>query len=243
MFESPTISRREALQGLAAGAFAVAGLGAAALPVRAAGKRMADLLAPQPAADAAILSLPFDPKGIDGLSEKVLGSHHQNNYGGAVKRLNAIRQKIRALPADAAPFELGSLKREELSAQNSAILHELYFGNLGGKGAPGGEIAELVKLQFGDLATWEQEFRKAALALGGGSGWVILAYDPFHKRLVNVWAWDHLHGLAGGVPLLVLDMYEHAYHMDYGANAKAYVDVFFKNVDWRAVNRRVAALM
>lgn len=116
------------------------------------------------------MALPFDAKLLDGLSEKISTSHHQNNYGGAVKRLKAIHQKLRALPADAAPFEFGSLKREELIAQNSAVLHELYSGNLGGKGAPGGEIAELLKLQFGDLASWEQEFCKTALSLGGGSG-------------------------------------------------------------------------
>jgi Fe-Mn family superoxide dismutase len=73
-------------------------------------------------------------------------------------------------------------------------------------------------------------------ALGGGSGWVILTYSPHDRRLVNTWAADHTHTLAGGTPLLVLDMYEHAYHMDYGARAAAYVDAVMKVISWRHAN-------
>ena len=82
------------------------------------------------------------------------------------------------------------------------------------------------------IATWRTEFAAMGKAEGGGSGWVILAYSPRDKRLVNQWAADHTTTLAGGRPILVLDMYEHAYHMDYGAAAARYVDVFMEAIRW-----------
>ena len=78
-----------------------------------------------------------------------------------------------------------------------------------------------------------------AESLAGGSGWVVSSYDPRSRELHNWWAFDHTHSLAGGTPVLVMDMYEHSYHMDYGANAKGYVDAFFENVKWEEVNRRL----
>ena len=182
--------------------------------------------------------LPFDPAKLKGLSEKLLASHHQNNYGGAVRRLNQIVQEIGSLPKDVPPYRMGSLKREELIATNSMILHELYFGNLGGDGKPGGAIAERIQAAYGSLEAWEHDFRLTGMSLGGGSGWVILDYDPRADTVHNHWAFDHTHSLAGGVPLLVMDMYEHAYAMDYGANARGYIDAFFQNLHWDEVNRR-----
>jgi Fe-Mn family superoxide dismutase len=183
--------------------------------------------------------LPFDPKKLTGLSEKLLVSHHENNYTGAVKRLNAIQAQIGALPRDAAPFQMGSLKREALIAANSMRLHELYFANLGGTGVADGAFAALALAQYGSLEAWEHDFRLTGLSLAGGSGWVIATWDGERGALQNVWAWDHMHGLAGGVPLLVMDMYEHSYHMDYGANAKGYVDAFFANLRSDEVDRRL----
>ena len=185
--------------------------------------------------------LPFDPAKLQGLSEKLITSHHQNNYGGAVKRLNLIEQQIGGLPKDAAPYQMGSLKREELVATNSMLLHEAYFANLGGRGNADGAFAALAKDAYGSLEVWEHDFRLTGMSLGGGSGWVVASYDPQLRRLHNWWAFDHTHGIAGGVPVLVMDMYEHAYHMDYGANAKGYVDAFFLNVKWDEVNRRIDA--
>jgi Fe-Mn family superoxide dismutase len=185
--------------------------------------------------------LPFAPAKLKGLSEKLLVSHHDNNYAGAVKRLNAIQQQLGALPADAAPYQVGSLKREELVAANSMALHELYFANLGGSGGADGTFATLTKAEYGSLEAWEHDFRQTALSLGGGSGWVIVAYDRASRSLHNWWAWDHMHQVAGGEPVLVLDMYEHAYAMDYGAAAKGYIDAFFQNVLWDEVNRRLEA--
>ena len=184
--------------------------------------------------------LPFDPKRLAGLSEKLLVSHHENNYTGAVRRLNAIEIQIGALPRDAGPFQMGSLKREALIAANSMRLHELYFANLGGKGVADGPFAALAQAQFGSVEAWEHDFRLTGLSLAGGSGWVIATYDAERGALHNIWAWDHTHGFAGGVPLLVMDMYEHSYHMDYGANAKGYVDAFFANLRIAEVDRRLS---
>jgi Fe-Mn family superoxide dismutase len=190
--------------------------------------------------DALIQPLPFDATKLSGLSEKLLASHHQNNYSGAVKRLNAIRASLAELPVATAPvFTINGLKREELIATNSMLLHELYFDSLGGDGA---EVPIAMKLalaaNFGSYERWQQEFVAMGKALGGGSGWVLLVFQPREGTLVNQWASDHAHTLAGGTPLLALDMYEHAYHMDYGAQAAAYVQAFMANIDWNKVYTR-----
>jgi Fe-Mn family superoxide dismutase len=190
--------------------------------------------------DALIQPLPFAPAALRGLSDKLLRSHHENNYGGAVRRLNAIRARLAALDFGSAPgFEVNGLKREELIAGNSMLLHELYFGSLGGNGRtmlPAMALA--LEASFGSVERWRAEFVAMGTAMGGGSGWVILAFQPREGTLVNQWAADHAHALAGGVPILALDMYEHAYHLDYGAAAAAYVDAFMRNIDWATVYER-----
>jgi superoxide dismutase, Fe-Mn family len=177
--------------------------------------------------------LSLDPKSINGISEKVLLSHYENNYLGAVKRLGAIDAQLAELDFAKAPnFVINGLKREQLIALNSMILHEAYFDSLGGGGAPRGALADAITEDFGSLDQWRAEFSAMGKAEGGGSGWVILAYSPRDKRLINQWAADHTTTIAGGRPILVLDMYEHAYHMDYGAKAGAYVDAFMEAIRW-----------
>jgi superoxide dismutase, Fe-Mn family len=186
-----------------------------------------------PKMEYAIKKLPFDPAKVKGLSEKLLVSHYENNYSGAVKRLNAITAQLASLDVAAAPvFVVNGLKREELIAANSMIIHELYFDSLAGEGDPTGSLAEAINRDFGSLARWKAEFSATGKALGGGSGWVMLAYSPHDKRLINTWAADHTMTLAGGRPILALDMYEHAYQMDYGAKAAAYVDSFMQGIRW-----------
>jgi Fe-Mn family superoxide dismutase len=206
---------------------------------RAAAQEAAGPRPPAYRGEHAVKPLPFDPKSLKGLSEKLIVSHHDNNYAGAVKRLNLIQQQLGSLPPDAPPFQFGSLKREELLAANSAALHDLYFANLGGGGAADGAAASLLRAHYGSLEAWERDFRQTALSLGGGSGWVLVMYDPADESLHNWWAWDHMHVAATGEPVLVLDMYEHAYQMDYGAAAKAYVDACFANLLWSEVNKRI----
>ncbi|TFV37424.1 twin-arginine translocation signal domain-containing protein [Bradyrhizobium niftali] len=177
--------------------------------------------------------MPFDPKSITGISEKVLVSHYENNYVGAVKRLNAIGTQLAELDFAKAPnFVINGLKREELVASNSMILHEIYFDGLGGAGKPSTALADAIARDFGSMERWRAEFSAMGKAEGGGSGWVILSYSPRDKRLVNQWAADHTTTLAGGRPVLVLDMYEHAYHMDYGAAAAKYVDIYMEAIKW-----------
>jgi superoxide dismutase, Fe-Mn family len=187
-----------------------------------------------------IQPLSIDPAQLNGLSEKLVRSHHQNNYSGAVKRLNAIRTELATLDFAKAPgFRLNGLKREELIATNSMLLHELHFACLGGDGVtmqPAMKLA--LDASFGSVGRWREEFVAMGKALGGGSGWVLLCFQPRDGTLVNQWAADHTHAIAGGVPVLALDMYEHAYHMDFGAQAGAWVDAFMQNIDWAAVYDR-----
>jgi len=189
-------------------------------------------LAPRP--------LAFPADRLDGLSERLLASHHANNYSGAVKRLNAIRAQLADVDFAAAPgFQVNGLKREELVATNSMLLHELYFASLGGDGmtmAPAMALA--LDANFGSVDRWHAEFVAMGKALAGGSGWVLLSFLPRDGTLVNQSAADHTNALAGGVPILALDMYEHAYHMDFGAAAGSYVDVFMANIDWAQVYER-----
>jgi superoxide dismutase, Fe-Mn family len=185
----------------------------------------------------------FKPPRLNGLSWRLIASHYENNYGGAVRRLNAIRTELEAAdPAQLPGFRLNGLKREELIATNSMLLHEVYFDSLGeaGGGDPDGALAEAIARDFGSLAKWRAEFVAMGKALGGGSGWVVLTRSPRDGRLSNVWAADHTHSLAGGTPLLALDMYEHSYHIDFGSNAAAYVDAFMANVAWPKVAARFA---
>ncbi len=186
--------------------------------------------------------LPFDPNKVAGLSAKLLTSHYDNNYTGAVKRLNSIEAQLKTLDWTAvANFTINGLKREELVAMNSMILHELYFANLGPGGSPGGALARALERDFGSVDAWRNEFAAMGKAQGGGSGWVLLCHSPRDNRLVNSWAADHTMTVAGATPILALDMYEHAYHMDYGAKAAAYVDAFMSAINWPNVGEIFAA--
>jgi superoxide dismutase, Fe-Mn family len=182
--------------------------------------------------------LACDPARIKGMSEKLLVSHYENNYGGAVNRLNAITAQLAELDFAKAPgFVINGLKREELIASNSMILHELFFASLGDESAPEGGLRDALTRDFGGLDRWQVEFSAMGKAQGGGSGWVLLTWSPRDGELINQWAMDHTTTLAGGCPILALDMYEHSYHMDYGARAAAYVDAFMSAINWPNVAR------
>jgi Fe-Mn family superoxide dismutase len=188
--------------------------------------------------------LPFDPTKLTGISEKLIRSHHENNYTGAVKALNVVEQHLaeRGKRKDLPAYLYGDLKREELIRTGSVVLHEKYFANLGGNGKADGTALKMIQQAYGDYPTWESEFKRTGNALGGGSGWTILAFNLHTRELHNYWAADHAHNAPFSVPILVLDMYEHAYQMDYGAAAGKYVDAFMANVNWDEVNHRLESL-
>ena len=188
--------------------------------------------------------LPFDPKAIPGLSEKMLVSHHDNNYAGAVKRFGDIETQLRATDFATAPgFVINGLKREELIALNSMILHEIYFACLGkGGGKPGSMLAKQVEADFGSHDKWRTEFVGIGKALGGGSGWVLLTWSPRAGRLINTWAMDHTLTAADGSVLVAMDMYEHAYAIDYGSKAGDYVNAYMGALDWTAADKAFAGL-
>jgi Fe-Mn family superoxide dismutase len=182
--------------------------------------------------------LSCDPSRIHGMSERLITSHYENNYGGAVKRLNVIEEKLAELDYAAAPgFLINGLKREELIAMNSMVLHELFFDGLGEQGEPGPALRAALERDFGSYERWRAEYIAMGKALGGGSGWVLLSWSPRNRKLVNQWASDHCQTLAGGTPILALDMYEHSYHIDFGAKPASYVDTFMNVIRWQTIDQ------
>ncbi len=228
------INRRDAIGAVGMGIAGAAAIGQA---------RPADITPPPPPAFAGghqPKPLTFDPAKLTGLSEKLIRSHYDNNYIGSVRTLNMIEGRLAAAMADKdlPPVVYGGLKREELHRTGSVVLHELYFGALGGNGVAAGDIRTALATAFGSHEAWEAEFRRTAMALAGGSGWCVLAFNLHTVSLHNYWAWDHTHQPAASVPLLTLDMYEHAFHMDYGSAAAKYVDAVMRNLDWQEIDRR-----
>jgi superoxide dismutase, Fe-Mn family len=186
----------------------------------------------------AIKPLGCDPARVKGMSERLIVSHYENNYCGAVKRLNLIEERLAELDyANTAGFLLNGLKREQLIAMNSMILHELFFDGLGDQNEPGAGLRAAIARDFGSYERWLAEFTALGKALAGGSGWVLLSWSPRDGKLVNQWASDHCHTIAGGTPIVALDMYEHSYHIDFGAKAGSYVDAFVGALRWDKADR------
>jgi Fe-Mn family superoxide dismutase len=221
--------------------------GAVALTTAAGDARAAEAVAPPPPAafqaSETLRPLPFDPAKVSGLSEKLLRSHWENNYGGAVKALAIVKKRLwQAMgDKDLPPYVYNDLKREHLIRTGSVVLHEHYFDNLGGSGKAGTKEREKIAQAFGSFDTWESEFRRIGAGLGGGSGWVVLGFNEHTRQLENYWMADHASAPAATRPILVMDMYEHSYQMDYGAAAAKYIDAFFQNIQWEKVAQRLEA--
>jgi len=185
---------------------------------------------------------PLKYKSLPGLSEKQLAEHHDVLYAGYVKKVDEIAESLKKADiskANATFSDLRELKVEETFALNGVRLHEFYFEALGGKGGKAtGKILEMIEKEFGSYEKWEAEFR----ALGMCSrGWVVLAWDYLDMKLRNVVCDLHNQGGVWGCgQILVLDVYEHAYFLDYGTARKKYIDAFFQNIDWDAVNAIVS---
>ena len=184
-----------------------------------------------PKVEYEIKPLPFDPKSIAGLSEKILVSHHDNNYAGAVKRLNTISAQLAGLDfrnrtriCHQRP-QARTAHRDEFDDPARDLSMAWREGGRTGRRPCG---CDVLRRDFGSFERWQTEFSAMGKAEGGGSGWVVLAYSPHDKRLINQWAMDHTTTLAGGRPVFVLDMFEHAYQMDYGAKAADYVEAIMQ---------------
>jgi len=191
-----------------------------------------------------LVPLPFNTASLNGLSARLIESHWSNNYGGSVRALNATNKRLTAALADSdlPAFTYNDLKREHLMRTGSVVLHELYFENLGGDGKAPSDARRLIDSAFGDFDRWETEYRRIAAGLGGGAGWVVFGYNRHFRALENYWMSDHMHSPATTVPLLVMDMYEHSYQMDFGAATARYVDAFFANINWDSVMARIEAI-
>jgi Fe-Mn family superoxide dismutase len=185
--------------------------------------------------------LPFDAKTLTGLSVRMMESHWENNYGGAVKALNTVRLRLAQSLNDpnTPPYVYNGLKREQLVRTGSVVLHELYFANMGGGGKAAADTRSRIAASHGTYDAWETEFRKIGQGLGGGSGWVVLGFNPSLGVLENYWMADHATAPADTTPILVMDMYEHAYQIDYGAAVAKYIDAFFANIQWEKVEQRL----
>lgn len=222
--------RRAALQALALAGAGLAVTAMAQTPSPAAGT-----------AAPALKPLSFDPAKLDGLSEKMIRSHWENNYGGSVRTLAAVKKQLAEAMAskDTPAWLYNDIKREHLLRTGSVVFHEYYFDNLGGNGSAPASARKAIGDAFGTFDAWESEYRRIANGLGGGSGWVVLGYNTHSRTLENYWMADHAHGPAATLPLLVMDMYEHSYQMDFGAAAARYIDAFFRNIQWEAVTARL----
>ena len=168
-----------------------------------------------------IKNLPF--KELKGISQKTVEIHWGKLYQGYVKKFQEIQEKLEKVDlssANATFSELRELKIEQTFATNAILLHEAYFDILGGDGNPGGKILEAIKKDYDSFENWAEHFKALGLA---SRGWVVLAYDFNDGKLRNYIADAHnLYGIWGTAPLIVLDVYEHAYFIDFGSDRKSY---------------------
>ncbi len=178
-------------------------------------------------------------KDLEGISLRTLQEHFKL-YEGYVKKTNEIQKKV--LEADKSEANgvysfIGELKRQETFAVNGMKLHEVYFAHLGGDGEPKGELVKMIERDFGSLDKWKEEMVATGLS---ARGWAILAFDFKDDRL-HVYGSDaqNVGAVWGCSPLITMDVYEHAYFIDYGTNRKDYVNAFFKNLDWNFANQLV----
>jgi Fe-Mn family superoxide dismutase len=179
--------------------------------------------------------------GMPGFSETLLKNHF-TLYQGYVTNTNKVLDILGLMAADGktATPEYAELKRRLGWEFNGMRLHEYYFENLGGKAPldPAGKLGRKIAEQFGDVESWEKDFR--ATGAMRGIGWAVLYEDPSNGRLINFWVNEHdVSHPAGCLPLLIMDVFEHAFMVDYGLKRADYIEAFFKNIDWAAVGSRL----
>lgn len=197
-----------------------------------------------------IAPIPFKPPRMIGFSELLLSSHYEKEYGGWVRKLNAIRSQLAETDLQSTSrSHLSELKRDEYIATNAVILHEVYFDGLGGvdglgspSADPTGPLADAIARDFGSIDAWRQQFVHMGSLLGNSSGWVVLCWSRRLQQLTNQWL-DHFSGaMVDSVPLIALDLYEHAYQLDFGTDVGGYINTWLDNVHWgRPGTRFIAA--
>lgn len=185
---------------------------------------------------------PLKYNKLDGLSERQLSEHHDVLYAGYIKKYNEIAEKLASVDysaANATYSEVRELQQEKGFALNGVKLHEAYFDNMTDKPKVAeGKAKDLITKQWGSYEKWAEEF--AALGIAA-RGWVVLAYDYSLGRLDNyIFDAHNQGGIADTELVLVMDVYEHAYFLDYGTARKDYIAKFMGVIDWDVVNKRVA---
>jgi len=174
--------------------------------------------------------------GMSGFSDELLQMHFKL-YEGYIKNANDLLSKMEGL--DPTSYECGALRRRFSWEFDGMRLHELYFDNLGGQEILGKKSSLYLALseQFGSFEKWKKDF--IATGTIRGIGWALLYYDPQQNRLFNVWINEHDTGhLATGKPILVMDVFEHAYMPQYKLDKAKYIEAFFHNINWESVSRR-----
>jgi Fe-Mn family superoxide dismutase len=184
-----------------------------------------------------VKKLPFSE--LKGISQKTIDTHYGKLYQGYVKKWQEIQEKLKTVDestANATFSDLRELKVEESFASNAIILHEAYFDILGGTGELEGEIIDAIKRDFDSFEKWLTNFKALGLC---SRGWVVLGYDFNDGKLKNFLLDAHnLYGVVGTAPVLVMDMYEHAYFMDFGSDKKSYIETFFQNLNWLTMAKK-----
>lgn len=178
--------------------------------------------------------------GMPGFTDQLFQMHFKL-YEGYVKNANDLLVKLKAMSesGQGSTYEYGALKRRLGWEFDGMRLHELYFSNLGGNGTldPASPLSRAIIAQFGSFDNWKKDF--VSTGMMRGIGWSILYLDPIQGRLVNTWINEHDVGhLAGGTPILIMDVFEHAYMPQFGLDRAKYIDAFFKNIDWKAPELR-----
>jgi Fe-Mn family superoxide dismutase len=179
--------------------------------------------------------------GMEGFSETLLKNHF-TLYQGYVTNTNRLLDTLAVMLKEGkvGTPEYAELKRRLGFEFNGMRLHEYYFENLGGKGAiaKSGRLAKRLAEDFGSYENWERDFKGTGTMRG--IGWAILYQDNITRRLLNQWINEHETGhLAGGIPILVLDVFEHAFMIDYGLKRADYIEAFVKNINWDNVESRL----
>lgn len=180
--------------------------------------------------------LPYSYSSLEGISEQQIKYHHDVHYAAYVSNLNKLEQEEAELISKGDFSAIRALKLNESFNTSGMILHELYFDNLGGSGGePTGKLLDFINRDFGSFENWKKEFLGMASA---GRGWVLLCI--FNGKLKNYLVDYHdLGAVWGAKPILALDLWEHAYYLDYGPDKTKYLQAFFKNIDWEKVNQKL----